>query len=259
MPTFLFPDVLIGPIYSRRFGNSLGINLLPPLAKFCNFDCVYCECGWNNKELLKSQELPSAQWVCERLEDKLIELAKQKKQVDSITFAGNGEPTIHPQFDVVIDKVISLRKEYFPNAKVVVLTNAAVVHKEKVFQALLKIDSPVLKLDAGSEDMFQKIDKPAGNLTLEKLTQRLKKFQGNCIIQTLFLRGHYQGQIFDNTSDKEVSQWISRLQEIQPRLVMLYSIDRSAPIHTLEKIPKKELDAIAQKVRQAGLKAQTYN
>lgn len=259
MPTFLFPDVLIGPIYSRRFGNSLGINLLPTLAKFCNFDCVYCECGWNNKAMLKSQELPTVSWVYEQLEKKLIQLAQKKEQIDAITFAGNGEPTIHPQFDTVIDDVISLRDKYTPKAKVTVLTNAAVIHKENVFQALLKTDLPVLKLDAGSEEMFQRIDRPGGNITLEKLTTRLKKFKGNCVIQTLFLRGHHQGQTIDNTNHEEVSLWLSRLQEIQPRLVMLYSVDRDAPIHTLEKISSKELEEIAQKVRQVGLQAQTYS
>lgn len=258
MPTFLFPDVLIGPIRSRRFGNSLGINLLPTQTKFCNFDCVYCECGWSDSAKLHSFELPNRELVKKRLEKKLQQVNEQKEIIDSITFAGNGEPTIHPDFANIVEDTLDLRNKYIPNANVTVLTNATSVHKEKVFKALLKTDLPILKLDAGSEKMFQRIDQPAGKITLEKLTERLQKFNGNCVIQTLFLRGTHQNQMLDNTAKEEVQLWIQRLQKIKPQLVMIYSVDRDAPINSLEKISANELEQIAQEVKKAGLTAKVY-
>lgn len=259
MPTFLFSELVFGPLRSRRFGHSLGINLLPTQAKFCNFDCVYCECGWSHAQPLRSLSLPTREQVQVALQEKLIQLQKDAIAVDSITFAGNGEPTIHPRFAEIIDDTILLRDRYYPQAKVSVLTNAAVIHKTKVFYALLKTDLPVLKLDAGSEEMFQLIDRPAKGFSLDKLSARLQKFQGNCVLQTLFMRGSYEKQALDNTSENEIKLWLERVKKINPRFVMIYSIARDTPAPDLQIISKQELEHIAERVRAQGIDAQVYD
>jgi len=248
MATILFDEIVFGPIKSRRLGVSLGINLLPVNGKVCSFDCLYCECGLN--EAFKGGRLPKTAEVLEALETKLRALQKEKITPDVITFAGNGEPTMHPDFSLIIDKTIELRNRFFPSAKVCVLSNATGLEKPAIFQALLKVDSAILKLDSAFDDTVRILDRPLSDAyTVRQQVDRMKAFHGKLIIQTLFTRGQYQGKAFDNTTEEEVSAWIDLIQEIEPESVMIYAIDRETAVQGVFKVPLKELREIAKRVK----------
>jgi wyosine [tRNA(Phe)-imidazoG37] synthetase (radical SAM superfamily) len=253
---FLHQSTVYGPLSSRRLGNSLGINLLPTKRKVCNFECIYCECGWTDTAV--KDQLPTVDQFRSELEISLKELSRTRASLDHITFAGNGEPTLHPQFSEIIDVTLVLRSRYFPEAKIAVLSNATRLRDRNIFAALRKIDERVLKLDAGTERMYQLIDLPEQGITLQKIVEDLKQFNGDLTIQTLFLRGMYKNEIIDNTSPAEVSPWIRHLVEIRPKLVMLYSIERETPAENLEKISKADLESIAKRVREAGIPAESF-
>lgn len=258
MSGFLFHETVFGPVMSRRLGVSLGINLLPVDYKYCTFNCVYCECGWTHKNDQDSKGIPVRAEVKELLKEKLIELKKEGKALDAITFAGNGEPTIHPEFAEIIDDTIALRNRYSPGANITVLSNASMLHRDIVFNALARVDDNIQKLDAGTEEMFQLINQPAGNLKLEKIISNLKRFEKNLIIQSLFLRGVHNGSIIDNTSEKELNAWVEILKDINPEYVMIYPIDRATPEQDIEKISFDELNSIAALVNDAGIKTKVF-
>jgi len=247
MPTILFDEIVFGPIKSRRLGVSLGINLLPVNGKVCSFDCLYCECGLN--AAFKGGRLPKTAEVLEALEIRLISLQKENITPDVLTFAGNGEPTMHPDFPLIIEKTIEMRDKYFPNAKVSVLSNATGLGKQNIFDALLRVDNAILKLDSAFDETVKILDRPTSeSYTVHQQVDRMKAFNGKLIIQTLFTRGNYQGQSFDNTTEKEVSAWIELLQEIEPESVMIYAIDRETAVSGISKVPLKDLREIAKRV-----------
>ena len=249
MSTILFNKIVFGPIHSRRLGISLGINLLPVDGKLCSFDCIYCECGYN-ADGKSTSKLPTREEVRQALDNKLRTM---QDKPDVITFAGNGEPTIHPEFALIVDDVIELRNKYFPNAKISVLSNSSMIHKEDVFQALNRIENNILKIDASFDDKLHLIDRPNSiTFNVKDLIKQMKRFNGNLIIQTMFLRGMYNDQSVDNTSEEEVSAWIDILKEINPRQVMIYTIDRETPAKGLEKVSVEELNCIAERVRKVG-------
>jgi wyosine [tRNA(Phe)-imidazoG37] synthetase (radical SAM superfamily) len=252
----LFSKLIFGPLQSRRLGTSLGINLLPLDGKLCNLDCVYCECGWTNLRGLKKSQLPGREDVRERLRDKLIDIAEKGGRLDSITFAGNGEPTLHPEFKQVMEDTVLLRNRYFPDTIISVLSNSTMVGKPGIIEGLLLANHAIMKLDAGTERMYQLIDRPVKRNTLQNVVDELKKLKGNLIIQTMFTRGSFEGNILDNTTEKEVSCWIQLLKVVKPQKVMLYSLDRPTPVHTLEKISSKELEQIAMRVLATGIPVQ---
>lgn len=258
MATFLFDKIIFGPVKSRRLGLSLGINLLPNDLKFCTFDCIYCECGWTFADQLKKAKLHPADEVKKALESQLQNMKSEGQIPDNITFAGNGEPTTHPEFPMIIEDTIKLRDTYFPNAKISVLSNATQIHKQKIVDALNRIDQNILKLDAVFDDLFNLINRPQPNFTASKVIENLKKFDGNLIIQTMFIRGEYQGVKFDNTKAEHITAWIEKLIEINPKKVMIYPIERDTPTNKLEKISKQELETIATQVRSAGLNVDVF-
>lgn len=254
----LFQDIIFGPVHSRRLGVSLGVNLLPVEAKFCTFNCIYCECGWTHEKSLHDVRLPAMEEVLGKLELKLKEMKESGAHPDAITFAGNGEPTIHPKFPEILEEVIRLRDIYFPEAGVSVLSNASTLDRPAVFNALLKTGDSILKLDAGTEAMFRLINDPRTGITLKSIIEKLKAFKGRLIIQTLFLRGTINGRRIDNTAEPEISRWLEHIRDIRPKYVMIYPIDRATPLETLEKVPFSELKMIADKVEKLGIKAQVY-
>ncbi len=248
----LFHEIIFGPIKSRRLGISLGINLLPTAGKICTFDCIYCECGYN-ADGRTQQSFPAREIVVHVLEDKLQELKTNGTIPDVFTFSGNGEPTLHPEFEGIIDDTIQLRDKYFPEAKISVLSNATMLHKENVFKALSKIDNNILKLDSVYENQVRLIDQPLqSSFSIAKVIENLKRFNGNLIIQTIFLRGTHNGQPVDNTSEEEVNAWIEVLKEIKPKQVMIYTIDRPTPEKNLQKVSLEELNTIAAKLTKNG-------
>lgn len=256
MSTFLFDQIIFGPIKSRRLGISLGVNLLPTDSKVCSFDCIYCECGWNPKKREKKAVLPSRSEVYTKMEEKLSQMVLVGEFPDVITFAGNGEPTLHPEFEGIMDDTIELRNRLTPRARIAVLSNATMLHKPAIIRALLKVEDNIQKLDSAFEETIRKIDCPASNFRLEDVVENLKSFNGKVIIQTMFLRGTHKGQIIDNTTSEEIAAWLKLIAEIKPSQVMIYTIDRDTPAEGLEKVKLEELQLIGEKVREIGLSVQ---
>ncbi len=248
----LFHDIIIGPIHSRRLGTSLGVNLLHPEAKICTFNCIYCECGLN---FVADSKMPIPEQVHEALENKLKELKADEQHIDVITFAGNGEPTTHPQFGRIVDDVIALRNEYAPEAKLSLLSNATMLHRPEIVEALHKIDNNILKIDSAIEETVRLMNQPQQpNFSIAKMIEQMKDFKGECIVQTMFLRGTVNGRCIDNTTDEEVTAWVELVKKVMPREVQLYSIDRKTPIEGLEKICGEELEQIAARIEALGIK-----
>jgi wyosine [tRNA(Phe)-imidazoG37] synthetase (radical SAM superfamily) len=257
MSTFLFNEIVFGPVKSRRLGVSLGINLLPVNRKLCNFDCIYCECGWNSDSAGIKGTLPDRGEVFSALVEKLTEMKKNNLAPDVITFAGNGEPTLHPDFPGIIDDTILLRDNYFPEAKIAVLSNATTISHAAVRNTLLKIDQNILKLDSAKVPTINLHNQPGARINLEELIENLAAFNGKLIIQTLFLRGTFNGTVIDNTTPGELEAWLDALKRINPSEVMIYTISRDTPEGgELKKVPVKELRAIAAKVEALGIATQ---
>lgn len=252
MSTVIYPSPIFGPVHSRRLGVSLGINLLPADGKFCTFDCIYCECGYN-ADFRPHLKLPTREEVQQALEARLLDMQQNGPKPDVLTFAGNGEPTAHPQFAGIIDDTLALRDKYFPKAKVSVLSNSTFIHKPEVFEALCKVDNNILKLDTINETYIHEVDRPTGHYDVKQIIECMKAFQGKLIIQSLFMKGTHQGLSVDNTSDEYVLPWLEIVKEIVPQQVMIYTIDRETPSPLLEKASHEELDRIAVQVQQAGI------
>ncbi len=247
----LFDQIIFGPIHSRRLGLSLGVNLLPIDAKICSFNCIYCECGFNTT--MQDSPIPTREQVRETLEAKLQEMVAEGQIPDVITFAGNGEPTLHAEFEGIIDDTIALRNQYCPTAKVSVLSNSTRIYKPHVFSALNKVDNNILKFDSAIDRTMQLMDQPVGKeINVAWFIEHLKKFEGRLIIQTMFLRGVVNGETIDNTTNEEVEAWLKALEEIRPQQVMMYSLDREAPTQNLQKVNVDELNTIAEKARKRG-------
>ena len=245
----LFDSIVYGPIHSRRLGVSLGMNLMPTTAKLCTFDCVYCECGWNQP--VSHPVLPTRKQVSEALTSQLSTL---NTPLDVITFSGNGEPTLHPEFLGIIEDTCALRDQYCPNAKISVLSNSTQLGRPEVIEALRLCDNRILKLDSAIDATMQLIDQPVNpNLTVEQIAQWLSLFEGDFTLQTCFLRGEYHGQIIDNTTPAELSAWYAMIKRLHPKQVMIYVIDRATHLQTLSKVPASEMEAIAEPLRQQGI------
>lgn len=258
MPGFLFHDVIFGPVRSRRLGLSLGINLLPAHSKYCSFDCVYCECGWTDRFPGDEIDLPTRNEVKQFLELKLQELVSEDYLPDALTYAGNGEPTLHPEFPSIVDDTIELRNKYVPHADVAILSNASMTGDPGVFNALLKLDKNIQKLDSGSDHLARLINRPFFPGNLNQTVENLRKFDGKVIIQSLFLRGTIKGQAVDNTSEHELKEWLEKIRYIHPEMVMIYSLDRATPSDTLSGISPEELEDIAGQVKKLGIKTAVY-
>lgn len=245
----LFGSIVYGPIRSRRLGVSLGVNLMPIAAKLCTFDCVYCECGWNQPVL--HPNLPTRADVCAALES---QLSAAIEPIDVITFSGNGEPTLHPDFLGIIQDTCALRDQYCPKAKVSVLSNSTQLGRTDVIEALRLCDNRILKLDSAIDATMRLIDKPVNaQLTVKQIAQWLSIFDGDFTLQTCFLRGEYQGQIIDNTTPEELAAWYKMVDYLHPKQVMIYVIDRVTPLETLEKIPAETMEKIAIPLREKGI------
>ena len=246
----LFDSIVYGPIRSRRLGVSLGMNLMPTTAKLCTFDCVYCECGWNQP--VSHPVLPTREQVREALASRLIALSSN--QLDVITFSGNGEPTLHPEFLGIIEDTCALRDRYCPQAKISVLSNSTQLGRADVVKALRMCDNRILKLDSAIDKTMRLIDKPVNeNLTVEQVAEWLAVFEGDFTLQTCFLRGEYEGQVIDNTTPEELSAWYTMIERLRPKQVMIYVIDRATPLQTLSKVPAAEMEAIAAPLREKGI------
>jgi len=252
MSTVIYPSPIFGPVHSRRLGRSLGINLLPSDGKVCSFDCIYCECGFNASHR-PTQPMPSRELVAERLEQKLRQMQEEAQLPDVLTFAGNGEPTCHPHFPEIIDDTIRLRNQYCPQAKVSVLSNSTMIHRPQVHDALMRVDNNILKLDTTDPSYIHLVDRPNGTYEVAQIIEHMKAFDGHLIIQTMFMRGAFNGKSVDNTGEEYVGPWLDTVKAIKPQQVMVYTIDRETPAVGLEKASREQLDAIRDRVIQLGI------
>ena len=251
MQTVMFSDTIFGPIHSRRLGTSLGVNLSPRDGKVCSFDCLYCEAGYNAQGH-GTTGLPSRAETARLLEAKLKAMHEAGDSLDVITFSGNGEPTVNPDFPEIIDDTLALRDKYFPGVLVSVLTNATMLHSPAVVEALKRVDNAILKLDSAIERTMRMLDRPVSpSFTLEKVIPQLAAFGHNGIIQTMITRGSHNGIAVDNSTDAEIDALIETYKLINPREIMLYSLDRPTPETELQKVPKEELQAIAARITAA--------
>lgn len=254
MSTILFNQIVFGPIVSRRLGISLGVNLLPYDGKLCSFNCIYCECGLNEDFRTKTK-VPTEENVKAALWDKLEKMHEANEKLDVITFAGNGEPTLHPHFAEIIDYTINVRNRFYPDAKITVLSNAMHITNSKVFEALKKVDNNVLKLDSAIESTAIAMDQPqAKSYSIAKQVELFKRFDGDFILQTMFLKANYKGVSIDNSTDLEVEAWLKIVKETNPKEVMVYTVDRETPVKSIEKVPLEKLKEIASKVEVLGIK-----
>lgn len=254
MATIIYPSPIFGPVHSRRLGVSLGINLQPADGKVCTFDCIYCECGFN-ADHIPAMRRPTREEVAEALEKRLIQMKEEGESPDVLTFAGNGEPTGHPQFEEIIEDTVRLRNSYFPKARISVLSNSTFIHREQVRRALMKVDNNILKLDTVDPEYIAMTDRPTSkNYDVRKIIEGMKLFNGHVIIQTMFMQGtDDNGNNVDNTGDKYVEPWLKAVKEIEPMEVMIYTIDRETPEHGLQKASKEEMEAIRRRVEKLGI------
>ena len=253
MSTIIYPSPIFGPVLSRRLGVSLGINLMPSDGKVCTFDCIYCECGFNS-ERRPHLPRPSRQDVSKGLEAKLKDMKASGTIPDVLTFAGNGEPTAHPEFTEIIDDTIVLRNRYCPDAKISVLSNATMLHKENVHDALMRVDNNIQKLDTVDIEYIKLVDRPQNpTYNVEKIVDQMKKFDGHVIVQTMFMTGDYNGVSVDNTTEQYIQPWIDALKAISPEKVMIYTIDRETPAEGLKKASRECLDEICSRVKSKGI------
>jgi len=255
MSTILFNDIIFGPIKSRRLGTSLGVNLLPRNGKWCNFDCLYCECGFN-KDGVDDRKLPGKEDVTASLERVLAHYAASGEKIDTITFSGNGEPTMHPDFSEIIEKTLELRARYSPESKVSVLSNGSGISKAGISSALMKVDNAILKVDSAFDRTTLLINRPAYAFSIRKLMKELQPLKGKFVLQTMFLRGNFEGNIIDNTTKEEVKAWQDLAVELDPREIMIYTIDRETPAKELSKVSVAEMEEFAAPLRKIGYKVQ---
>jgi len=192
--------------------------------------------------------LPTRIEVKRMLREKLSEMKNEGELPDVITFAGNGEPTMHPDFAGIIDDTLFIRNELCPGARIAVLSNSTMLHKPKVVEALKKIEDNILKLDSGLVETIRILDQPVGRFDLKSVVANIKQFDGQLIIQTMFIRGQFEGHLIDNTTEPELKAWITILQQIRPRIVMIYTIARDTPANNLQKVSTEELETIADRV-----------
>lgn len=242
-----FGDIVFGPIHSRRLGSSLGVNLLPAGGKLCNFDCIYCECGWN-RDGRDDRKLPGLDDVRNALEVRIKSCHEEGIAIDSITFSGNGEPTLHPDFPEIVDITIKLRDLYYPEAKVSVLSNATMLDREDILQSLKKVDNPILKLDALTEDDAAIINRPSGHYSVAEVIEGMKRFDGNFVLQTMFLRGAGA----DASGPVKLERWLNAVRELRPREIMVYTLDRETPEKGLEKLSVEEMGILVKPLRDEG-------
>lgn len=252
MSTVIYDSPIFGPIHSRRLGISLGINLLPKGGKFCSFDCIYCECGLNSERRTRNP-LPTADEVIDGLRRKLQKMQQEGIVPDVLTFAGNGEPTLHPHFAEIAARVREVRNELCPSAKMSILSNATQVRRPEIREALMLFDNAILKLDTVDPAYINNVDQPQGHYEVEEQIESLALMQGRCIIQTMLMGGTYKGQSTDNTGDAYIAPYLEALRRIRPRQVMLYTLDRETPVQGLVKAPREKMEAIADRIRALGI------
>ncbi|KWW28996.1 MAG: Uncharacterized protein AUK63_1717 [bacterium P3] len=244
---------VFGPIHSRRLGNSLGINLLPEEGKLCNFDCIYCECGWN-RDGHGDTRLPSAREVRDKLDAMLRRCAAESIAIDSITFSGDGEPTLNPDFAAIIDDTLRLRDRHYPAAQVSVLTNATRADRPDVAAALRRVDNAIMKIDAPTNALAAVINRPAPGYDVARVVESLKAFDGRFVLQTCMLRC----SDYDSTQPAVLDGWMDIVRTLRPRRIMVYTVDRATPRPDIEKLSPDTMRRLVQPLLDEGFQIEIY-
>ncbi|MCX7954462.1 MAG: radical SAM protein [Bacteroidales bacterium] len=247
----LFKDYIYGPVISRRFGTSLGINLIFTSSKICTYNCIYCECGLNSNDYLKI--FPDSKEIIEKFETKLKYLKENYYEIDVITFAGNGEPTLHPDFYSIVTQIKKIKNYYYPLTKIVLLTNGTQIFNNKIIESLEYIDMPVFKIDSAKEETAKIINQYDNSFNYNSYLEKLITLKNKIYLQTMFLRGILNNKIIDNTTTEELDALIEVYKKINPITIYLYSIDRPPAIPTLQKLNLKEMETIAKYISQNNL------
>ena len=241
-PIPLQPSIIYGPVRSRRLGWDLGLNASPINYKLCSFNCVYCQYGWTDVCTMdiagRLGDFPTPDAFKKALEDALHE----NEEINSITLSGNGEPTLHPQFEELVDIAKQLKEEYFPEAKLGILSNSSTINIEKVHRALTKLDFRIMKLDVGSLETLRKINQPCRAVDYKAILSGLKSLE-KVTLQTMFVDGPIR-----NIGDQEVNEWIERIGEIQPMKTQIYSLHRPPAASSLREVSAERLQEIATRV-----------
>lgn len=252
---YLFDTIVYGPVPSRRLGVSLGVNLAPASRKVCSFNCIYCECGFTDYSA-RDFVLPSLQEVERELEGVLARSIEQGQRIDVITFAGNGEPTLHPEFPQIIDATIKLRNHLCPDVRIAVLTNATRVTQPKVMDALLRVDDPIVKVDSAIPATIAKIDDPMGVFDLDRALSALSAHPGRFVAQTILLKAKTAALDIDNTTPDEVAALLAAMERMQPQSVQLYTVDRIPASPDVCKVDRATVDRVASAYRAKGFDVQ---
>ncbi|MBP5302419.1 MAG: radical SAM protein [Bacteroidales bacterium] len=259
MATFLWSDIIFGPIHSRRVGTSLGVNLLPVCGKLCTFDCIYCECGsMDSGAPKKERRMPTLKQVTDAMSGRFKELYEEGVAIDSISFTGNGEPTLHKDFPAIVDKTVEVRNRYFPAAVISVFSNSTTLDRPGVFEALMKVDNRIMKVDCSDPEILNLVNRPARGFSMEKVIENLERFNGNFILQTMFFKGSVNGIEFDLTAPKLVAGWSDIVRRLRPAKIMAYSLDRDTPVSGLEKIEPERLREITAPLRDEGFEVEIF-
>jgi wyosine [tRNA(Phe)-imidazoG37] synthetase (radical SAM superfamily) len=246
--------IIYGPVSSRRLGRSLGVNLSPTAYKVCSFNCVYCHYGWT-RDLTADlspylKDLPSPRAVEEALESTLVALDPPPQY---ITFSGNGEPTLHPDFDEIVDRVVAVRDRAGAGAEVAVLSNSTGLDRRNVLRGLARLDVRIMKLDAGTDRVLRRINRPAAGMTVEALVEGLKNLE-DVTLQSVFVEGEVS-----NTGEDDVNAWVGRVAEVAPREIQVYSLENAPAMSTLQGVSRERLAEIARKVTdRTGIRAEIY-
>ena len=246
-------DPVFGPCESRRFGKSLGVNPLPAGSRLCNFDCIYCECAtgsWPMQWNLQPQFPTAAQ-----IRQGVIAVAGKMApdELDSITIAGNGEPTLSPELDAIVDVIAEARDHDWPQARTVILTNGTMGHKKTVRAAVAKLDQRIVKLDAGTNWMLEQLNRPAMKLSITELLRRISMIP-EIIIQSMFVHGPV-----DNTGPHDIEEWCSWLSQLAPLSIQIYSLARIPAKSWVRPVQRGELEAIAAYIQSTvGIEAHVF-
>lgn len=249
-----FDSIVFGPIRSRRLGSSLGVNLLPADGKICNFDCIYCECGLD-RDGRTSTSIPALEDVKSALRQGIASAAESGVEVDSITFSGNGEPTLHPDFPEIIKETLALRDRFYPSAVVSVLSNATRLDKPEVVAALRSVDCPILKLDAVNDAMLRDMNVPAAGLSVDAIIDGMRRFEGEFVLQTMLLMADRPSLADD---PEALARWMDIVRQLRPRLVTLYSLDRPAPVKGLQRLSAQQMQELVQPLINEGFNIKIY-
>jgi wyosine [tRNA(Phe)-imidazoG37] synthetase (radical SAM superfamily) len=245
-------DVIYGPVSSRRLGRSLGINLLPPGRKLCTFDCAYCQYG-SADAVSANQEhqgFPSVGTVLRKVAEAV---RRQRAPLDYLTFSGNGEPTLHPDFPEIVSGLLRLRDEMCPQARLAILSNSSRMHRPEIRQAVERLDDPIMKLDAGDPQTLSLLSRPSAAVTFEKLVEGLAGMP-RLIIQTMIIAGEVQ-----NVEGEAHEAWLAAVARLSPEMVQLYSAERPVAESGVRRVPKERLEELARQAQErTGIPVKAY-